>query len=406
MKFKNTLILFILLVVLIVAAVIIENPFSKKSEQKSEEEITALFPGFKIENASKIEIKQMGSESILEKKEGKWIVSSANNFPADSDAVQKLLENIRDFKTKEIVSKNTKKQNLFQVNDMMGIGVKVSDFKGNLLGHVYVGKNGPNFMTTYIRKEGSDNVILADGYLKTIFDKGRTSWKDMNIFKLDQNLIEYIRMESPTGKIVCEKDPKGIWMVKEPEVFEADKETVDKIAETLATLSTNDYPEKKELSAYGLDKPESNITFRTKDKKEFNLIVSKEDKNKFYAKKPDSDLIYSLYKYRITSIFKKVDELRKKTPEQQKAEEMNNPQNMQNMNPEQQKALMEALKKQSEGKTGGVNNLQNMNPEQRKAMENSFKEALKKQAETKAGGVNTPESKKQEKKQESVPSGK
>jgi len=345
MNFKKTIILFILLVALIIVALIIENPFSKKTQQKSEEEIALLFPDFKMDNAAKIEIKQMGSEFILEKKEGNWVVSSSDDFSADEEAVEKLLESVRDFKVKDIVSKNPENQNQFQVNDLMGIGTKVSDFDGNILAHVYVGKNGPNFLSTYIRKEGTDQVILEEGYLKTIFDKSRTSWKDMHIFNTDKELIEYFRLESSDGVIVCEKDENENWLVKEPETFNADNEVVDKITDTLATLSTNDYMDKKELSEYSLDKPERNLVFRMKDKKEYKLIISKEDKNKYYAKKPESDLVYSLYKYRINNIFKKLDEFRIKEAEEENAE--GGPANLNpGLNNQMENALIDALKKQ------------------------------------------------------------
>ncbi|MBU1628338.1 DUF4340 domain-containing protein, partial [bacterium] len=321
MKFKNTIILLILLIALVVVALIIENPFSNKAQKMLEEQVTILFPSFKIEEAAKIEIKQLGSEFVLEQKGGKWVVSSDKDFPADQESVEKLLESVRDFKVQDVVSKNKEKQNLFQVNDMMGIGAKISNSKGNVIAHIYVGKNGPNFLSTYIRKEGSDEVILSGGYLKSIFDRSRTGWKDMNIFKFDTKLCNQIYLESPEGKILCEKDDKGTWNVKEPEIFPADQQTVDKIVETLSGLTTNDYPEKKDLSEYGLDKPVRTLKFSLTDKSEHTLLISKEDKNKFYAQKPDSDLIYSLYKYRIDNIFKKLDDFRKKVPEEAEAQE-------------------------------------------------------------------------------------
>jgi hypothetical protein len=381
--------LLILLVSLVIVAIIIENPFSKKAQEKEVEQVTALFPNFKIEDATKIEIKQLGSEFVLELKEGKWSVTSAADFPADQDSVQKLLENVRDFKIQDVVSKNPEKQVLFQVNDTMGISTKISDSKGSVIAQVYIGKNGPNFMSTYIRKEGSDEVILATGYLKSVFDRSKTSWKDLNIFKFDAKLCEYIYLESPGSKITCEKDDKGVWNVKEPEAFPADGPTVDKIAETLAGLTTNDYPEKKALSEYGLDKPERTLKFRLSDKTEYTLIISKEDKNKFYAKKPDSDMIYSLYKYRIDNIFKKLDDLRVKEhpEEEQQANQPGAPVNMGAGNIKDMKLPPAAPAKganQEKGKETKAPPLpqqqpNNMSPEQKKQAEKAFIEAMKNQ---------------------------
>jgi hypothetical protein len=363
LKFKKTLILLGVLIILVAIVLIIEKSSDKKSDDETQNGVPTLFTGFKPEEAAKIEIKQLSGDNIIEKKEGKWIVTSSNNFPADQEAVEKLLETIKGFTTQDMISRNPQKQNIYLVNDKMGIGTTVSDVKNKVLAHVYIGKNGPNFMSTYVRKEAANEVYLQPGYLKSVFDKGKTEWKDMYIFKFDPKTLAYLDLDSPDVKITCEKNKEGKWNVTKPQSFLANATTMDQISETLSKLTTNDYPEKKDLKEYKLDKPERQLTFKLSDGTEYKLLISSEDKNKFYAIKPGSDMIFSLYKYRITNIFKKIDDFRPKEEGKETETGVNPLLNSQGANPvnpqkasepkkisdekkkEAEKALMDAIKK-------------------------------------------------------------
>lgn len=123
----------------------------------------------------------------LSQKEGKiFTPSSDQKIIADKIKVQLLLDTLKNTKVETIISSNPEKQAQLQVNKL-GLQIRAHDSSGNVLAHLYVGKNGPDYMTTYVRKEGDNNVYLVKQYLGPLFAPQLDAWKYRSIWeKLSQ----------------------------------------------------------------------------------------------------------------------------------------------------------------------------------------------------------------------------
>jgi hypothetical protein len=95
---------------------------------------------------------------------------------ADNAKVRRLIDTLKNTRVETIISSNPEKQAQLQVNNI-GLQVRAYDSSGNLLAHLYIGKNGPDYMTTYVRKEGDDNVYLVKQYLGPLFTPQIDSWR-------------------------------------------------------------------------------------------------------------------------------------------------------------------------------------------------------------------------------------
>ncbi len=97
MKKKNIFILLGVLAVLVLAAILIEG-MGKRDEKKVEKE-SILFPGFAADQVSSIEIKTEDKEVRLNKEGENWLVATADDYPADQEAVEKILDTMTDLKS-------------------------------------------------------------------------------------------------------------------------------------------------------------------------------------------------------------------------------------------------------------------------------------------------------------------
>jgi len=317
MKNKQLLILLGIFVVLLVVVFISKNPFSKYEKTA---ESGSLFPNFNKDNIAKIETIKSENKTVLIKNAGKWLVKTMDNYPADQEEVEKLIDKVAEFETSQLISKNPEKQSIFEV-DNSGLEAKLYNSSGELLADFFVGKNGPDFMSTYVRKADSDKVYLVDGYLKSIFDKGERTWKDRSIFDFNKEDITQLTIVSENQKIVIPKDEEGNWKIIEPEAADAKKDEVDKIADKFSTLEASDFAEEKELKEYGFDEPKSKLSAMLSDGSVKTLLVGNKQDSKYYVKTDDKETIYILYKYIIDDLFKKFEDLKQKTKEQEKPEE-------------------------------------------------------------------------------------
>lgn len=308
MKTKQIFILLgIFFVLLIVVVFISQNPFSK---YETEEETKSLFANFDKNDIAKIELTKEDKTTVLTKNGDKWLVETMDNYPADQEEVKKLLDKVSEFKTEQLISQNPEKQSKFEV-DSSGIEAKLSDLNGKALAHFFVGKSGPSFMSSYVRKTDSDKVYLMDGYLKSIFDKGERGWRDRAIFAFNKGNITQMTIESEDEKVVIPKNKKGNWVIIKPEAAEAKKEEVDKVADTLSKLEASDFAEKKKPKEYGLDEPKSKISAMLNDGSTKTLLVGNKESSKYYVKRADTETVFVLYKNKIDKLLKTFEDLKK-----------------------------------------------------------------------------------------------
>lgn len=319
MKAKTTVILFGVFIILLVFVYLFEGPLSER-KQKKEKGVIALFPDFKKDRATKIEVKSPTQEVSLERKEEGWSISDTDDFTADPKLINSALDTIKYFTRENIASKNPEKQELFEVTKGKGVEVKVSDTDQKILAHFYIGKTGPDFFSTYLRKEGSDEVLLAGGPTKSTFDKSIKNWRDKTIFDFPPETITQLTIKTSKKEIVLEKGEKGDWQISKPEKAKAKKEEVENIGNTIASLRAIDFAEDNNLKKYQLDKPQIKITAILQDKVEKRLLIGKkhEEKSQYHVKNKAKKTIFLVGKHQVDKINKTLQDLKEEEKKEEK----------------------------------------------------------------------------------------
>jgi len=322
MKVRTTFILFGIFIILLVFVYFFEGPLSKKDQSKAKE-TTILFPDFKKDKATKIETKSSTQEVSLEKKEEGWLISNTDGFTADPKLVTTALDTVKNFTRENIASKNPQKQGLFEVTVGKGLGIKVSGADENILAHFYIGKTGPDFFSTYLRKEGSEEVLLTGGYVKSTFDKSVENWRDKTVFDFPAETISQLTLKTPEDEIVLKKDNKGDWQITKPEKCKAKKEMVVNIGTTLASLKAIGFAEGYNLETYQLDIPQIKITAILGDKEEKQLLIAKkqEEESQYYVKNQAKRTIFLVGKHQIDKMNKTLQDLKEEEKKEEENEE-------------------------------------------------------------------------------------
>lgn len=328
-----------------VAVFTVFNSSTKKSESV-QPELDLLFPSLNPDTISSIVIGSFGGNIDLVKKDGVWMVQDGDAaFPADKEAIDKLFGTTAKLKGLQVISRNPQKHVEFQVNasqesmvtdesgeskpfkmGTMGTEITMIQEDGSAGPHFFVGKNAAmDFMTTYIRKADSDNVLLADGYLKMIFGKGNAAaWKDLMLCKIDPGTIEKITIGSGDAAMelmqipgdaadVQAEKPATIWKMTRPDRGVIAESAIQKLTGIFRNFRASDFaPALENPSDYGFEDPEAIVSVTLKDTQEtITFIFGKvedDQKNQHYLKKEGHDAVYLIPKYRLDSIPKNPDD--------------------------------------------------------------------------------------------------
>lgn len=314
MKSKQLLILLGVLVLLVVLVL--------ASGRKPKPKIEPLFPDLQSDQIAQIEINKDESQTLLKKEAGQWLVATQDSYPADAEAVEKLLSKTIDFKKTLLESKNAKFHEKYGV-DASGTGVKLSGADETLLAHFYVGRSETDYMNTYVRQEGKDSVYRIAEPASSNFDKGTRGWRDRAIFKFDDYEISKLSISTEDEQYVLDADRSAeevVWSLNSPEASPAKKDVVERMANSLSALQTDEFPESQDLdvSVTGLDAPASKVEATLTDGTTRVLLIGKkqEEDSKHYVQRADKETVFILNEWRVNQLIKKLEDIKEEVPEE------------------------------------------------------------------------------------------
>ena len=357
--------LIIIISILVILAVVAYFAFKEPTKSKGvfEGKGEKLFPNFVSDTVEKIVISKGGKDVVLKKSGDVWMNETRWNYPVDKTRVDYFFKQFDDLKINDL--RSTKKDNHadFEVTSETGITVSLFVTGEKETAKVIFGKS-PDYMRTFARRASENDVYLVEPNLSYQLGTDYSTkelnpdyWVDMKVTDFDQKLIAKISLYSPDGDISIERaekekpaepKPEGeeakkeegtegekkeetpakeeIWNVTSPEQFEAKKNIVDSMTYAISKLRGTAPVEKKDLAEYGLDNPTHTVSAFLKDGIEKKLLFGKKtEKNEYYVKTADSDLIYLVAEYNFNNIFKKIADLKETPPPETKPAEDEQP---------------------------------------------------------------------------------
>jgi hypothetical protein len=172
------------LVILLVATFIVLNRPGESSRGGSTGKYLVRYDSSAV---TTLDITTPKEHLVMEKDAGVWKITQPINAKANQTAVTSAIGKGTSLEVSTPVSTNPQNQSLFQV-DSTGTLVRVLT-NGKEDAAFRVGKNGPSFVETYVRSEGSNDVFLTAN-LGTTFTRQLSDWRDKTIFKTEQDFIK------------------------------------------------------------------------------------------------------------------------------------------------------------------------------------------------------------------------
>jgi len=309
MRFKITLTLVAILIILGITAYLFER--GEVREQQGASPKATIFPAFNTGQAAVISIKTKGKTVSLVKQENWMVALNEGYYPADKGEVENVFKTVKNMQRENVVSTDPAKYPLFELDQENGVEVKISKADNSFLAHFFVGKNGPDLISTYIRIGGEKDVLLLSGMIKPAFDKELKDWRDKTIFNLKAEDIAKIDTISPPKKVSLKKDDRGNWEMVVPEKAKVKKDVIEGMVNTLATFKAYDFEDGADLKACGLTSPPTKIQITMKDNSTLSLLIGKEkDSSKRYAKREDNPTVFLVQNFDLGPILKEPAELK------------------------------------------------------------------------------------------------
>jgi hypothetical protein len=307
MKSKKLLLLVSVAVVAILVIVLNEQLSNKKPSEKSLKFFNDKAGSFVVKDAS-------GSVTVHKKGES-WVVSrgisrgnqsaaqpvgtqsssTVTDFATDSAAVAMALEKIDMMKKEVLISENQDKQAIFEVDTAKGTFLEVFDTKGTSLGSVYIGKDGPDWNSNYVRSKGSNKVYTVSGGIRMSFFSDMTRWRDKLMLSFDKTTAKNLSLVKKDGSTItlAKADTGTSWNITAPVQEQAKTDQIETILNTLARFNAVDFQDLAlSDSATGFAKPELTILTGLSNGNKKITFGTKRTDNKCYVKIEGKETVY------------------------------------------------------------------------------------------------------------------
>jgi hypothetical protein len=300
----------LVLVALVLVAVVIEQPWSRGGGGGDR-----LYPDFKADKITRIHVVNRADTVDLVRREDLWLVDGPYPLPADTASINRALESVVKFQTTQLVSKNTSKFSVFQVDSTNAAQVQLFAGDERPVVDILLGKFTPDG-GTYFRPAGEDRVYSAPDRVRSLFARHERTWWDRKMFDADPATIAKLTILRGDSTIVFEKGTDGTWALKEPLTFPVKTEEMDQLVRTLATLVANAFPDSAlTVAETGLDRPTLRVKGERLDGSAIELLVGKQGAdNLYFAKAAHRDWIYKIGAYRRDPYYKDLLSLKAETP--------------------------------------------------------------------------------------------
>jgi len=280
-------------------------------------------PG-KIESneISKVEISRGTVTTVLIKKGGAWYLSP-QFWRADPQKVADMLAAIGGLKATDLASE-AKAYDRYQLDAANKVSVRA--YVGTALKRGFdVGKAAPTSQHTFIRLAGNDNVYLAGGDLRRIFDISPSGLRDLMVLSFTPSEITGIsiegngramtltRRDASPAKAQTKDTPRQVsWQNDRGE--QVDKLAVDTLLAVLSKVYCEGYLDDAVRAT--LTKPA--LAFRLKGSQAYELFVYAKTGEKVPALSSGSQSPFALPGYKLEGLQKSLEDIMGKPSENAK----------------------------------------------------------------------------------------
>ena len=262
-----------------------------------------FFPKIEADSLTQIVINTFGTGEVrLEKEDSRWVVLSAENTPANQDRVDDVIRTTVELTREDLISTNPEKHVNLKVD---GSGTRVMVYQGeSLAADYYIGQVGPDFYSTYVRKEGEEQVYLVYRVLTSVVNP--LEWRDLAVFDFNSNDVITVGVEYE-GQVYKLEKKDDMWIIS-GDVRKVDSSKVQDFVYQLASLTADDLKMDVDAGKSGLDISNWRYAVTLSNGMIYELVIgSKDEEVGFYVLSSGSAITYLIPASTIDEFPKGVD---------------------------------------------------------------------------------------------------
>jgi hypothetical protein len=236
---------------------------------------------------------------LVKEKDDKWKMEKPVAFPANDTNVKSTLENLGKLEVTEEITPKKESWGKYGVGDDKALHAQFYQGKDLAL-EAYFGESGSRGQMT--RFAGKDGVYAVSGYSSWLYKREPKDWRHRVVFEFDDSKAKTADITNEHGKFSFVREGEK-WSGKfQPakggalgpiERFEESK--VKDFLRAYKSLNADNFGDGKALTDVGLDKPVATVNIVLEDGARRQLSIgSKSTGDNRWAKKADSDQIYSI----------------------------------------------------------------------------------------------------------------
>lgn len=243
--------------------------------------------------------KKEAQKHVLVKDGEEWKLEEPVKALANKGNVESLLKNLKSLKVKELITKDPKEFEKYELTDKQALHAVFYKGKDPAYEFWFGERGGIGQMTRIKGKEGG---YALDGYSSYLYERDTKGWRDLTIFKFDEKKVKTVDLENENGSFAFVKEGdswKGKYqkakLAPPAAIKDFDPKKVDDLLRAYKALNANEFGDGKQLSDVGLEEPLGKLVITLDDGAKRELLVgSNAEGTSRWVKKPDSEQIFSI----------------------------------------------------------------------------------------------------------------
>lgn len=232
--------------------------------------------GLDAKTATGLKVKSEIAQLTLQKQADQWMLLEPTKGWADKDAVEKMLKAVAELKP----SGSRKGENLTDPKyglDKPRLTVEFT-YGANKTVTLQLGAQTPGGSECFAKIDNRAELYFVPASLQTDLTQQPDTLRDKALTHFDKDTVVGYTLQYPESVITVEKrgtDQEPTWFMTQPYPASADEWTAKQIAEKLAGLKADAFaPEQAPAGTdYGFAKPLLKATVRTKDNKQYVVVI-------------------------------------------------------------------------------------------------------------------------------------
>ncbi len=314
MKWKTTLILFVIAAAVFAYLVFVERNRPGTEEAARQAQNLVNFGREKINGL----VIQNGDDKIdIRRRDDKWRLEIPIKDQADGSVVDNLLQDLENWQKDAAISA---KEMEADKNKLADYGLANPKLRLKLIGpdappEIFFGKDAALEGRMYVRFENSKETFLASQSVKKAIDKKPEEFRDRKLTDLIMAQVVRVVLKTSAGEMELQK--KGDhWDIVKPLHTRADDQKVSDLIAQLTTARIQQFvaDDRGDLHPYGLAEPRGALTLFAQDDKQGQTLqiggVPEKEKDQVYVRFSPRSFVYTLPKKIEETLNNKPNDLR------------------------------------------------------------------------------------------------